>query len=302
MRPAVSVVLVTHHSRGVLDDCLSSLAECAPGVAHEVVVVDNDSRDGTLEWLHAQHPAVQVIANPHNLGFASAVNQGLAVARGAMFLLLNPDSRVNAAGLERLIETLRADPACGVAAPRLLDDDGTPARSCGRLPTLWTLACDHLSLALAFPRSTWFASSKYAAVPLEELDTVGWASGAALLIPRRAYEQVGGLDDGYFMYMEEVDWCRRAQCLGWRVRYVPDATFSHSGQHASRGNGGRAYLHNLRSRVRYFRKHHGVLAGATAKAILLTSLVLKWLSTRAGVRGAEESTVYARGLEALWAA
>ncbi len=302
MSPAVSVVLVCYHSRDVLADCLASLAACAMRVPHEVVVVDNDSADGTVAWLRAEHPAVRIIANPHNHGFASAANQGLALSRAPALLLLNPDSRVEGAGLECLLATLASDPGCAVAAPRLLDDDGTPARSCGRLPTLWTLACEHLGLTLAFPGNAWFASYKYAGVPLERLDTVGWASGAALLIARRAYEAVGGLDDGFFMYMEEVDWCLRAQRMGWRVRYVPGATFTHSGQHASRGSAGRTYLHNLRSRVRYFRKHHGLLASGAAKAILLTSLVLKWLCTRAGVRGAEAAVVYARGLEAVWVA
>ncbi len=302
MRPSVSVIIVSYQSRAVLGPCLASLAACQARVPHEVIVVDNDSADGTAAWLVSEHPAVRVIANPHNRGFASAVNQGLAIARGAALLLLNPDSLVDPAGLERLVDTLVDDARCGVAAPRLLDDDGTPARSCGRFPTLWTLACEHLGLARAFPGRALFASYKYAGVPLEQLDQVGWASGAALLISRRAYETVGGLDAGFFMYMEEVDWCLRATRMGWRVRYVPQATFTHTGQHASKGSGGRTYLHNLRSRVRYFRKHHGDWAGSVAKAILLTSLLLKWLSTRAGARGAEDPSVYVRGLEAVWAA
>ncbi|MFM8558862.1 MAG: glycosyltransferase family 2 protein, partial [bacterium] len=139
-------------------------------------------------------------------------------------------------------------------------------------------------------------------VPLDRLDEVAWASGAALLVPRRAWADVGGLDDGFFMYREEVDWCRRARARGWRVRYVPSATFTHTGQHASKGSGGRTYLHNLRSRVRYFRKHHGALAAVVAKGILLLSLVLKWVSSRLGARGEEASSVYVRGLEAVWAA
>lgn len=302
MRPAVSVVIVSYFSRDVLGPCLASLAACESRVPHEVIVVDNDSQDGTVAWLHAHHPHVRVVANRHNHGFASAVNQGLAISRGAAMLVLNPDSLVEPESFARLVATLSQDPCCGVAAPRLLDDDGTPARSCGRFPTLWTLACEHLWLSRVFPRTPMFAGYKYAGIPLEQLDHVGWASGAALLIPRRAYETVGGLDAGFFMYMEEVDWCLRAQRMGWSVRYVHSATFTHTGQHASKGSGGRTYLHNLRSRVRYFRKHHGVLAALAAKAILLTSLALKWVSTRMGARGAEDPTVYVRGLETVWAA
>ena len=302
MRPSVSVILVSFRSREVLGPCLESLAGCASRVSLEVIVVDNDSRDGTVQWLAQEHPEVRVVANPHNHGFASAVNQGLAIAQGDDLLLLNPDSLVTADGLERLRATLAKDLSCAVAAPMLLDDDGTPARSCGRFPDLWTLACEHLWLSRLFPRAAWAAGYKYAGVPLESLDVVGWASGAALLIPRRALRMVGGLDDGFFMYMEEVDWCRRATAQGWCVRYVPSAVFTHTGQHASRTSEGRTYLHNLRSRVRYFRKHHGPVAAFFAKAILGASLVLKWLSTRFGARGAEASSVYVRGLEAVWAA
>jgi GT2 family glycosyltransferase len=160
-----------------------SLATCELRVPLEVIVVDNDSQDGTVQWLEREHPTVRVIANPHNRGFASAVNQGLAVAEAEYVLLLNPDSLVDAAGLERLIATLASDLSCAVAAPQLLDDDGTPARSCGRFPTLWTLACEHLWLSRLFPRARWAAGYKYAGTPLETLDEVGWASGAALLIP-----------------------------------------------------------------------------------------------------------------------
>ncbi len=302
MRPVVSVILVSYQSREVLGPCLASLVACERLVPHEVIIVDNDSQDGTVAWLRAHHPAVRIVANPHNHGFASAVDQGLAIARGAAFLVLNPDSLVQPEAFARLVDTLVADPCCALAAPCLLDDDGHPARSCGRFPTLWTLACEHLWLARLFPGAPMFAGYKYAGIPLEQLDHVGWASGAAMLIPRRAYETVGGLDAGFFMYMEEVDWCLRAHRMGWSVRYVPQAAFTHTGQHASKGSGGRTYQHNLRSRVRYFRKHHGTLAAGIAKGILLTSLVLKWCATRIGGRGAEDATVYVRGLETVWAA
>lgn len=302
MRTSLGVIIVSYRSRSVLGPCLDSLAACRERVPHEIVIVDNDSRDGTVEWLRAEHPEVHTIANPHNHGFASAVNQGAAASAADHLLLLNPDSLVDADGLERLLAVVSQDERCGVAAPRLLDDDGRPARSCGRFPNLWTLACEHLGFARAFPNHAWFSGYKYAGVPLDRLDEVAWASGAALLVPRRAWTDVGGLDDGFFMYMEEVDWCRRARARGWRVRYVPTATFTHTGQHASKGSGGRTYLHNLRSRVRYFRKHHGVVAAGVAKGILLLSLVLKWVSSRLGAHGEESSSVYARGLEAVWAA
>ena len=167
---------------------------------------------------------------------------------------------------------------------------------------MWTLFCEHLGLAALFPASRVFAGYKYGGVPLERLAEVGWASGAALLISRPAYQRLGGLDGGFFMYMEEVDWCLRACRDGLAIRYVPEACFVHTGQHASCHTGGRTYLYNLRSRVRYFRKHHGPIAAWGAKTILASSLAFKWVCTRFGAVRAEDPGVYARGLEAVWAA
>ncbi len=302
MTPRLSVVIVTYRSRGVLPTCLASLAACRADVAFEVIVVDNASGDGTPEWLTAEWPAVRVIANPDNRGFARGVNQGLEQATGEAMLLLNPDCRVTAEGIVRLLETLRGDPSLAAVAPMLLDDAGTPARSCGTLPSLWTLFCEHLGLARAFPESPLFGGSKYGAVPLERLERVGWASGAALLLTRRAYRALGGLDGGFFMYMEEVDWCRRAHQAGLAIRFVPAARFAHSGQHASRQAGERTYLYNLASRVYYFRKHHGRAAAGAAKSILYASLALKWVVARLGGSHAGEPRVYARGLKTVWAA
>jgi GT2 family glycosyltransferase len=301
MTPRLSVVIVTFHSRAVLAACLESL-DAAVSMPHERIVIDNHSGDGTVEWLRAHRPDVRVIENPDNRGFARAVNQGLEQATGETVLLLNPDCRVSREGIERLLETLRDDPTVAAAAPMLRDERGTPARSCGRFPTLWTLFCEHLGLAAAFPHQRGFGGYKYGEVPLERLRDVGWASGAALLMARHAIERLGGLDGGFFMYMEEVDWCRRARRAGLRVRFVPEVGFVHTGQHAAPHAGGRTYLYNLHSRVRYFRKHHGRLAAWTAKGILAASLALKWVCARLGTARAGDPGVYARGLEALWAA
>lgn len=302
MSPRVSVVIVTYRSRAVLDPCLRSLSKCASRVPHEVIVVDNGSEDGIVEWVAEAWPEVRVLANPDNRGFTRGVNQGLAAASGEALLLLNPDCQVTTHGLERLLEALERDRELAAVAPRLVDDRGQPARSCGRFPSLWSLACEHLGLARVFAGSRWFGGYKYGGQALETLGRVGWCSGAALLVTRAAYLRLGGLDEAIFMYMEEVDWCRRAHRMGLGVRFVPSATFVHSGQHAAHQVREATYLHNLRSRVYYFRKHHGAGAATAAKGILFASLALKWIATRAGIQRAGEPRVYARGLEAVWAA
>jgi GT2 family glycosyltransferase len=298
--PRMSVVIVSFRSRDPLARCLPSLARCLDRLALEVIVVDNASGDGTVQWLAAAHPWVRCVACDTNLGFTRGVNLGVAHARAAWLLVLNPDCEVSAGALARLLEVARATPRLAAVAPALHHDDGTVARSCGRFPTLWTLFCDHLGLAAAAPGSRWFGRYKYAADELERLERVDWASGAALLVPRSAWDDVGPFDEHIFMYMEEVDWCRRAAARGLHVRYVADAPIVHVGQQSSRHVPRETYLHNLRSRVYYFRKHHGPVAALGARAILATSLVLKWLvaCARAGSRAA--ARVYASGLAVVW--
>ncbi len=298
MTPRVSVVIVSYRSRGPLGPCLASLDRCRARVPLEVVVVDNASGDGTAEWVRERYGWVELVAGEVNEGFARGVARGTRRARGDLLLVLNPDCEVPAEGLERLLAEIERHPRLAAVAPALRDGDGRPTPSCGRFPTLWSLVCDHLGLAGWLPRTRLFGGYKYGERPAGTLGAVDWASGAALLIPRAAWERVGEFDRDIFMYMEDVDWCRRAAALGLEVRHVPEAVFVHHGQRSSAQVPHETYLHNLRARVHYFRKHHGSRAAAVARAILRASLVAKW--TVAAVRGGPgRARVYALGLAAL---
>lgn len=299
MRPRVSAVIVSYRSREALAQCLPSLAACREQVALEVIVVDNASGDDTVPWIRAQHPWVHVIENAENEGYACGVDRGVEHATGSVLLVLNPDCVVPRHSLERLVGALEADSRLAAVAPTLLDDTGRVARSCGRFPTLWSLVCDHLGPARLLPNSALFGSYKYGERPMESLRDVDWASGAALLIRRSAWDKIGELDRNIFMYMEEVEWCRRAVACGYSVRYVPEARFVHYGQRSSSQVPTPTYLHNLRSRVYYFRKHHGRWAAEGARAVLIVSLIAKWVVTalRGGFKRAQ---VYALGMRAVW--
>lgn len=302
MSPRVSVVIVSYRSRDPLARCLPSLARCAEQVPLEVIVVDNASGDGTAAWVAGAHPWVRLIESPMNRGFTGGVNLGAAAASAPFLFILNPDCEVAPGALVRLLAAAEAASNVAAVAPALVDERGVVARSCGRLPGLWTLACDHLGLARLAPGSPLFGGYKYGGTPMSALAEVGWASGAALLVPRTAWASVGPFDEHIFMYMEEVDWCRRAAARGLRVRYVPEAAIIHVGQQSSRQVPRETYLHNLRSRVYYFRKHHGRGAAVAAKAILATSLALKWIVARARAGSAAAARVYAHGLVVVWEA
>jgi GT2 family glycosyltransferase len=301
-REHLSVVIVSYESWAPVAACLESLSACRERIPLEVVLVDNASTDGTVELVGRAHPWVEVIGNRENLGFTRGVNQGFARTSGDAVLILNPDCLVTADALERLLSALASDPRLAAVAPALLDVEGRITRSCGRFPDLWTLLCDHLRLIYMFPDSPLFGRYKYGGQPIEALDRVDWASGAAFLVARHAWQEIGGLDERIFMYMEEVDWFRRASRAGLSARYVPEARIVHYGQQSSRQAPVETYLHNLRSRVYYFRKHHGRLAALLAKGILGTSLVLKWLATLLRRRAPIEARMYAAGIGTVWTA
>jgi len=298
MKPLVSAVVVTYRSRDVIPRCVRSLARCRQRFPFEAIVVDNASGDGTAEWIRQRAPWITLVENERNEGFTRAVNAGISRTHGSAVLLLNPDAEATPEGVERLAGELRQDPCLAAAAPALAGPDFRTVRSCGRFPTLWTLACDHLGLARAFPRTRLFGGYKYGDRPIASLCDVDWASGAALLVSREALDRIGGLDEEIFMFMEEVDWCRRARAAGLGVRYMPGVRFSHIGQRSSAKAPIESYLHNVRARVHYFRKHHGAGGALTARVLLASSLALKLLAV--APRDPGRARTYALALRAAW--
>jgi GT2 family glycosyltransferase len=298
----ISVVIVSDCSRPVLDRCLGSLREAGDRVSLEVLVVEPASRSEQAAWLAEQYPDVQRIADAADRGFAAALNQGLARAGGDYLLLLSPGCLVGAEALEYLMRALQRRPRAGAAAPMLLDADHRIERSCGRFPDFWTLLCEHLGWARRFPDSRLFGRSHYGGQSPGCLDQVEWASAAALLLSRSAYQKVGGLDDNLFGCLEEVDWCRRAARSGFAAYYVPQARLIRSDTESLPEAPRETYMQQLRSRVSYFRKHHGVAAAWAAKVILMASLMLECVGS--AVRSAERpaSRTFAAGLEAVWQA
>lgn len=300
--PVVSVVIVNLGSRDALHGCLESLRAAATEFPLEVIVVDPASDDGAREWLAAAYPEVCCASDLGPVDFTHGVNLGATLATGEFLFLLSPECEVSGPALRRLVGAGRSLPDLAAVAPMLVNGAARVTRSCGRFPDSWTLFCDHSGLAARFPGSPWFGRHQYGGRPMESLDRVDWASGAALLIPRTAWLAVGGLDERIFTYWEEVDWCRRAARQGLRVHFQPQARIVHRERRASRPAPGEAYLHALRSRVGYFRKHGGAAAAAVAKGILLLSLALQWAASLAGRAGKAGARTYAAGVEAVWAA
>jgi hypothetical protein len=264
----VSVIVVSWNVWGWLAPCLVSIRHALGRLEGEIIVVDNASTDGTPERVREAFPDVRLLVNPANRGFPAANNQGMAVARGRYFFLLNPDTVVLDRAIEDLVTFADAHPDVGVVGPQLLNPDGSVQSSRRRFPTFWT----------ALFESTWWQPWAHRRIlaryyvldrPDHEIQEVDWVTGAAMLVRREVVERVGPMDEGFFMYAEELDWCRRIRQAGWRVFYYPPAKVIHYGGRSSDQVPALQHLAFQRSKIRYFRKHHGPWAAAALQAFLI---------------------------------
>jgi len=272
----VSIVIVNWNAGPVLEDCLRSLPAALGSLSAEIWVVDNASTDGSPARIRQQFPDVQVQANSVNAGFAAANNQAASQAHGRYFLLLNPDTRLPAGALEALWRYAETDSRIGVLGPRLNHADGAWQRSC------W-LGFPGLAMAFSDALYLW----KIPQLPLarrSELEPdqltvpvdVDHLLGACLLIRRETWLQVGGLDERFFLFLEETDWCYRARQAGWRIVYNPGVNITHLGEHSVNQNPERNLTQLYRSYIQFYRKHHapsGLRQGLLKAIIALAALV-----------------------------
>ena len=260
----LSVVVVTYQSRDHILGCLDSLAASvranegsAAPLAWECVVLDNDSRDGTPEHVERGAPWARLVRTGANLGYAKAVNRGIAATRGAMVLVMNPDCVWHPGAIHTLADWLGSHPRCGIAAPRILNPDGTVEWSVRAYPDGFAFLFNRYSLLTRlWPGNPW--SRRYLLLDWDHASarSVDWVSGAAMLVRRTAIDAVGGMDEEFFMFNEDVDWCRRMNDAGWTVDYVPAASVMH---HIGASKGlisNRVILERHRGMIHYFRKHH----------------------------------------------
>lgn len=256
MTVALSICIPTLQAQALLRDCLRSIY-ANTRITFEIIVVDNASRDGTVEMLRDEFPAVRVIANERNVGFAKAINQALRISRGRYALLLNNDTIVLPDALDRLVAFADAHPEIGICGPKILNRDGTLQKQCRRsYATPWDLFCYFSGLSTLFPRSPLFA--RYLMTYRDENEThpADAISGACMLIRRAVIEQIGWLDEQFFAYQEDSDYCFRAQRAGWQVYYYPKAQIIHyAGRGGSRVSPFRSIWEWHRSYFLYYRKN-----------------------------------------------
>jgi len=255
----LSVIIVTYHSREFISACLDSLGAALVHVSAEVVVVDNGSTDGTAAFVRAHHAWVTVVETGANLGFAHGINTGLARTTGRYVLWLNPDSRVRAESATGIVEWLRwmdATPDAGICGGKVLDPDGTLQRSVRSFPSYGAvLGARYSALTRWWPGNPFSAKFLRADLRYDQPVPVDWISGACLLHRRAVSEALHGLDDEFFMYFEDVDFCYRAWQAGWKVYFHPAFVVEHHIGGSSEHIPVRMLQERHRSMWRWYTKH-----------------------------------------------
>lgn len=263
----LSIVIVNWNTRDLLASCLASLRQGAQTfgtIGLETFVVDNGSTDGSAQLVNERFPAVRLIANQRNLGFAPANNQAIALACGRYVLLLNSDTVVQHDALTEMVTFMDANPTAGACGARLLHADGSLQPSCQPMLTpgreFWRLTfLERVWSRASYPMQTWDVTTP------RQVEVI---KGACLMLRRAALDQVGLLDDGYFMYTEEVDLCYRLAQAGWTLWYVPAATVTHFGEASSRQEAETMYVQLYRSKVQFYRKFGGPRRARRFKVLL----------------------------------
>ena len=256
----LSIIIINWNTRELLMDCLGSVLEGAPeGRDYEVIVVDNASTDGSQDMVKAQFPQVSMIMNDENRGFAAANNQAMEIASGSNILLLNSDTLIHGDVLAKSLDYMDAHWHVGAMGCRVLNADGSLQHSTSQFPSFWNLTLQTLGLDRQHFIS---AFRKYRMLDWDRQSEryVETVSGCFLMVRRQCIEAVGILDEDFFFFGEETDWCRRIREAGWRVAFAPVGEITHFGGGSSDSLNHKRDLMLSEATVRLHRKHSGLFA------------------------------------------
>ena len=303
--PDLSIVIVNWNTLQMTRECLQSVRDALQGpdagrITAQVILVDNASHDGSGDMVEAEFPEVELIRNTENLGFAKANNQGFRIATGRRILLLNSDTLIHGDVLSASVAWLDAHPASGAMAAKALNGDGTTQMTCHQFPSLlnqFLMASGLWKLKTPkffgrYHMTDWNRDTE------REVEVI---SGCFLMLRREVLEQVGPLDEAFFFFGEETDWCRRMRDAGWTLTFAPVGTYTHYGSVSAKKLNHKRDVMLAGSKVRLHRKHGGRLAaaGAFALAALFNASRAAFWSLRAALGGGEAAKARARHFRAV---
>jgi N-acetylglucosaminyl-diphospho-decaprenol L-rhamnosyltransferase len=268
--PDLSIIIVSWNVSGLLADCLESIKSNLGDLDAEVLVVDSGSTDGSPDMIRERFPWVTLLAQRENIGFTRGNNIALKIAQGRHLLLLNPDTLATGDALVQMVRYLDENPKVGIVGPRTHHPDGSTQSTRRRFPTV-PLAFFESTWLQAYAPKSWLDRFYVRDAPDDAVVDVDWVQGSAMMVRHEVYQQIGGLDEGFVMFSEELDWCKRVKDAGWRVVYLGTAEIVHHGGKSTEQVAARSHIHFQESKLRYFRKHHGSTAAHILRLFMLVS-------------------------------
>jgi len=255
----VSIIIVNWNTRNILRNCLLSIYDQTKEIYFEVIIVDNASTDGSVEMVKRDFPQAALIENMVNRGFAAANNQGLKIAKGQYILLLNSDTIVLDGAIQKTVAFAEQHPKAAVIGCKVLNPDGSLQPTCFMFPSLLNMFLSSTYLYKLFPKSKFFGREQMTWWDRNDVREVDVITGCFMLVRRRAIEQTGLMDEQFFVYGEETDWCYRFRQGGWKVLFIPDAEIVHLGGQSSKQMASQMTLQLRGSILQFMCKHYSCL-------------------------------------------
>jgi GT2 family glycosyltransferase len=271
-RPDLSVIIVNWNTKGLLLNCIDSFYRTVKGLTFEVFVVDNGSKDGSAVSVRSTFPEIEVIQNQRNLGFARANNKALRRSKGRYALLLNTDVILKDGAVEKLVEFMDRNPGVGIAGGQLINRDGSKQNSIDNFPSLTTEVLNKSLLRILFPKRYPSKRVSYRS-PIDVHSVIG----ACMIVRSQSIQDVGLLDEDYFVFLEETDWCYRMRHRRWRVCHVPQAEIIHLQGKTANLVKERAKVEYYRSLYLFFKKHRGIVESAILHSCLFIRFCVDFL-------------------------
>lgn len=278
--PHISIIIINWNTRDILLECLKSIDAERSGPSTEVILVDNGSEDRSVEAVRERFPAVRIIENGENLGFAKANNIGIGCARGRYLCFVNSDVLLRPACMGTLFSFAESNPAIGLIGPRILYPNLSLQNSCRRFPSLWTSFVKTFALDHVFQKSSLFSGEHMEYFSHDQTIDTDYVAGCFMMVRREAIDSVGPMDERFFIYSEEVDWCKRMWAKGWRVTFYPKAEVIHHHGSSSSRETGRFDLERQKALLAYWKKHHGWIAQAVNIALVGLRSALRIVAAR----------------------
>ena len=272
----ISIIIVSWNVSDLLKKCIESIYETRQHLSLQIIVVDSGSADDSCEMVRSLFPEVELFDMQENVGFPKGNNIGIKAAIGRNILLLNPDTIVKENALQLMLKVLEVDKTIGLVGPMLRFPNGDIQSSRRRFPTILTGLFESTWFESVAPKNV-LASYYMTDQPNDQPCEADWVMGAAMLATRDAVAKTGGMDEGYFMYSEELDWCKRIKAAGYKIFWLPTAEIVHYQGASSDQASTFRHINFNRAKLRYFRKYHGVFASGLIRITLLTNFLIQMI-------------------------